>query len=159
MPPQPPGVWQTVYNSREWVESKGEDRHRRAVYTYWKRSAAYPSFLTFDMPARDLCTARRTPTNTPLQALVTLNDVVYDEAAAALAQRALSDAGENASPDAWIARAFERVISRTPTATELARLQKLYETSLASPAQNDPAARARRDVAAAILNLDAAFVR
>ena len=136
MPPQPPGVWQTVYNNKDWVVSKGEDRHRRALYTFWKRSAAYPGFLSFDMPARDLCTARRTPTNTPLQALVTLNDEVYHEAAAALAERVKREAGEaGASASAvevgsQIARAFELVMSRPPTATEAKRLRRLHDESI-----------------------------
>ncbi len=177
MPPQPAGVWQTVYNSREWVEASGADRYRRAVYTYWKRSAAYPGFLTFDLPVRDLCTARRSPTNTPLQALVTLNDVVYHEAAEALAGRAGREAGEGgvATPDATIARAFELVVSRAPTAVEAARLRRLYDEAFAAAAalpapetadgaavpatRLAPPARAMRDVAVAILNLDASFVR
>lgn len=181
MPPQPPGVWQTVYNSMDWVESKGEDRYRRAVYTFWKRSAAYPGFLTFDLPPRDLCTARRTTTNTPLQALVTLNDVVYQEAARALAARVQQEiAGEgDAATDRRIARAFALVVSRPPTATETARLRKLHAEILAAPAAPappaagaeqptseaepshpaEPSERALTAVAAAILNLDAAFVR
>ncbi len=169
MPPQPAGVWQTVYSNKTWDESKGEDRHRRALYTFWKRSAAYPGFLSFDMPARDLCTARRTPTNTPLQALVTLNDVVYHEAAAALAARVTRELPDG-GVEARIARAFDLVVSRPPTATETARLRKLQEASLAAatavaptpdaaaPAQS-PELRALQEVAAAIINLDAAFVR
>ena len=189
MPPQPAGVWQTVYNNKDWVESQGEDRHRRALYTFWKRSAAYPGFLSFDMPARDLCTARRTTTNTPLQALVTLNDVVYHEAAGALAERAQRESGEGGgsrSVDAAIGRAFELTISRLPTSAEMKRLRQLYDESLAAanavtaqsggsdvgapaaasapetPPARDPLSaetRALRSVAAAILNLDAAFVR
>jgi hypothetical protein len=153
MPPQPAGVWQTVYNNKDWVTSKGDDQYRRALYTFWKRSAAYPGFLTFDMPARDLCTARRTPTNTPLQALVTLNDVVYNDAAAGLAARAAREVGE--SVDAQIARAFELVISRAPTAAELKRLRALHDQVGGATAGDKP----MRDVAIAILNLDAAFVR
>ena len=169
MPPQPAGVWQTVYNSKNWEESKGEDRYRRAIYTFWKRSAAYPGFLSFDMPARDLCTARRTPTNTPLQALVTLNDVVYQEAATALAGRAARELSDSPAPEARIARMFELVISRPPAATETVRLRKLYDETLAATTalqvnaaaspEKRPEARALEDVAAAILNLDAAFVR
>ena len=76
MPPQPEGVWQTVYNGARWQESKGEDRYRRGVYTYLKRTSPYPSFLTFDAGSREVCMIRRTATNTPLQALITLNDPV-----------------------------------------------------------------------------------
>src|SRR5690606_3794066 len=59
MPPQPPDIWQSVYNSEQWIESKGEDRHRRAVYTYFKRTSPYPSFVTFDASSREVSTMRR----------------------------------------------------------------------------------------------------
>jgi Protein of unknown function (DUF1553)/Protein of unknown function (DUF1549)/Planctomycete cytochrome C len=81
MPYQPKGIWLSPWNGAEWVQSKGEDQYRRAVYTYWKRSAAYPSMLTFDAVSREVCTARRIRTNTPLQALTTLNDSAYIDAA------------------------------------------------------------------------------
>ncbi len=84
MPPQPPGVWQVVYNGGKWVQSEGEDRYRRAVYTYWRRTSPYPSMVSFDAPSREFCSTRRIRTNTPLQALVTLNDPVYVEAAQGL---------------------------------------------------------------------------
>src|SRR5262249_1525423 len=90
MPPQPAGVWMAVYDREKWVDAWGPDRYRRALYTFLKRSAIYPSFLTFDASARGVSLARRTPTNTPLQALVTLNDPVYHEAAEALAHRMLA---------------------------------------------------------------------
>jgi hypothetical protein len=86
-PPQPEGIWNTVYNGEKWDTSGGEDRYRRAIYTYHKRTAGYPGFLAFDAPARDLCSARRLPTNTPLQALVTLNDPAHMEFAQAFAKR------------------------------------------------------------------------
>jgi hypothetical protein len=126
------------------------------LYTFWKRSAAYPGFLTFDMPARDLCTARRTSTNTPLQALVTLNDVVYNEAAAALAKRAQTELGADASVEAQIARAFELVLSREPAPAELKRLRDLHEQSMRGAAGE---LKPMEAVATAILNLDGAFVR
>ncbi len=85
MPYQPGGIWLSPWNGATWVRSKGEDQHRRAIYTYWKRTAPYPSMMTFDGSAREVCTARRIRTNTPLQALVTLNDSVYVEAAYQLA--------------------------------------------------------------------------
>ncbi len=87
MPYQPDGIWKSPYNSDNWIQSEGEDRYRRAVYTYCKRSSGYPSMLTFDGATRAVCTARRIRTNTPLQALVTLNDPVYIEAAKAFAQK------------------------------------------------------------------------
>jgi hypothetical protein len=86
MPSQPDGIWQSPYSGESWKLSEGEDRHRRALYTYWKRTAPYPSMITFDSPSREFCQLRRLRTNTPLQALVTLNDPVYVEAAQRLAE-------------------------------------------------------------------------
>ncbi len=85
MPPQPDKIWQSPYSGEKWVLSEGEDKYRRGVYTYWKRTAPYPSMVTFDAPSREFCQSRRILTNTPLQALVTLNDPVYLEAAEKLA--------------------------------------------------------------------------
>ncbi|NNM30524.1 MAG: DUF1553 domain-containing protein, partial [Akkermansiaceae bacterium] len=86
-PPQPDGLWDSPYSNLKWVTAKGEDRHRRGIYTFWRRSAPYPSFETFDAPERRVCSPRRISTNTPLQALVTLNDPVYVEASQGLAKR------------------------------------------------------------------------
>lgn len=86
-PPQPEGVWNSVYNGQTWKTSQGPDRYRRAIYTFSKRTSGYPSMLAFDGPTRDVCTARRIPTNTPLQALVTLNDPAFLEIAQAFAKR------------------------------------------------------------------------
>lgn len=87
MPWQPEGIWLSPYNGARWENSKGEDQYRRAVYTYWKRTAAYPSMISFDGVQRVLCTARRIRTNTPLQALVTLNDSAYLDMARHFAYR------------------------------------------------------------------------
>lgn len=87
MPPQPDGIWKNPYNGAQWTVSEGEDRYRRAVYTYWRRTAPYPSMVTFDSPSREFCVSRRIQTNTPLQALVTLNDPVFWEASQALGAR------------------------------------------------------------------------
>ena len=76
-PYQPKGIWLSPWNGADWIKSKGENQYRRALYTYWKRTAPYPSMITFDDVAREVCTARRIRTNTPLQALVTLNDSSY----------------------------------------------------------------------------------
>ena len=86
MPPQPEHVWQVVYSNAKWIEAKGEDRFRRGLYTYWKRTTPYPSMIAFDSPSREYCVSRRIRTNTPLQALITLNDTVYLEAAIGLAR-------------------------------------------------------------------------
>jgi hypothetical protein len=85
MPPQPEGIWEHAYLGNLWKESKGEDRYRRAIYTYLKRTSPYPSLISFDAGSREVCLVRRTPSNTPLQALVTLNDPVFLEAALSLA--------------------------------------------------------------------------
>jgi len=86
MPPQPEGIWLSPYNGQQWKVSEGDDRYRRGLYTYWKRTAPYPSMVTFDAPSRELCQSRRIRTNTPLQALITLNDPVYLESAQRLAE-------------------------------------------------------------------------
>ena len=85
MPPQPDGIWENPYNGDKWIESMGEDKYRRGIYTFIKRSSPYPSLNTFDVNTREVCYVKRIPTNTPMQALVTLNDPVYLEAAIALA--------------------------------------------------------------------------
>jgi hypothetical protein len=92
MPPQPAGLWRSTYNGRNWIDADGEDRFRRGVYTYLKRTTPYPSMTTFDSGSGEVCQIRRIRTNTPLQALVTLNDPVYLEAAAGLARRMLTEA-------------------------------------------------------------------
>ncbi|MCW3112594.1 MAG: hypothetical protein JWR18_990 [Segetibacter sp.] len=96
-PFQPPGIWLSPYNGAEWKQSEGEDQYRRAVYTYWKRSAAYPSTLTFDGVSREVCTPRRIRTNTPLQALTALNDSVYVDIARHFASRMQNKAGATVS--------------------------------------------------------------
>ena len=85
MPPQPEGIWEHPYLGNLWKESKNEDKYRRGIYTYLKRTSPYPSLMTFDAGSREVCLVRRSPSNTPLQALVTMNDPVYLEAAFNLA--------------------------------------------------------------------------
>ena len=126
-PPQPEGVWNSVYSGQTWKTSAGEDRYRRAVYTYLKRTSGYPGFLAFDAPARDLCSARRLTTNTPLQALVTMNDPAYLEMATALAQK-IAQAGGTVVEQ--IARACRQVTLEEPPAQMVAALTKLHGNSL-----------------------------
>ncbi|MFT4566176.1 MAG: hypothetical protein ACI9FN_001130, partial [Saprospiraceae bacterium] len=95
MPIQPSGIWETPYNNEAWQESSGEDRYRRALYTFIKRSALYPSLMQFDMSTRSVCESRRIQTNTPLQALVTLNDPAFIECASALANRMDKEGGDS----------------------------------------------------------------
>lgn len=126
MPPQPENVWQTVYSGAQWIESKGEDRYRRAVYTYLKRTSPYPSFTTFDAGSREVCIIRRTVTNTPLQALVMLNDPVYLEAAYNLAKLM-----EEGSIEEGIAKGYTRAVYSDITPDKLAALEDLYKEALA----------------------------
>ncbi len=103
-PPQPDGIWNIPYNNEKWILSEGEDRYRRALYTHWKRSALYPSMVTFDLGNRDQCSARRIRTNTPLQALVTLNDPVFIEIAQHFAKRMQDQTKEVGEQIAWAYR-------------------------------------------------------
>ncbi len=111
----------------DWQTSTGEDHLRRALYTEWRRTSPYPSLTTFDAPSRETCTLRRNRTNTPLQALVTLNDPVYIETAQALARRLTT---APSAPESIIRQAFLLVLSRLPSERELQRLLKLREEAL-----------------------------
>jgi hypothetical protein len=95
MPWQPEGVWQTVYSGESWKTSEGEDQYRRGVYTFLKRTSPYPSFITFDGSSREVCLQRRIRTNTPLQALSTLNDPVFMDAARHLADVMIKKGGKD----------------------------------------------------------------
>ncbi len=95
-PPQPPGIWNMPYNDDVYQVSEGEDRYRRGIYTFARRSAPYPMQVNFDAPSREICTVRRTRTNTPLQALNLLNDEVFWEAAHAMAARLAKEGGSDA---------------------------------------------------------------
>jgi hypothetical protein len=96
-PPQPEGLWQAAFNGeRTWATSKGADRYRRGLYTFWRRTIPYPSMATIDAPSREICLVRRARTNTPLQAFITLNDPVFVEAAQALARRIMKEGGATA---------------------------------------------------------------
>lgn len=91
MPFQPAGIWQSPWNGQDWHTETNGEQYRRAVYTYWKRSSPYPSMTTFDGAPREVCNARRIRTNTPLQALVTLNDSAYVDLARQLAYRSVTE--------------------------------------------------------------------
>jgi hypothetical protein len=138
-PPQPSlGLNAAFGSSTDWQTSPGEDRYRRGVYTTWRRSSPYPSMATFDAPNREVCTLKRTRTNTPLQALVTLNDPVYIEAAQALARR-MTAAGK--TPDDRVRYGFRLCLARDPSTAELGRLVHLYVTSHAAFAKEPDKAR------------------
>jgi mono/diheme cytochrome c family protein len=127
-------------SSLDWETSKGEDRFRRALYTFWRRSIPYPSMATFDAPDRNVCTIRRVATNTPLQALVTLNDPVYVEAAQGLARKIAAEGGAGARERA--AYGFRRCLARPPREAEIARLVALYEEARARYLQDPAKAKA-----------------
>jgi hypothetical protein len=135
-PPQPDGIWDIPYSNEKWVPSEGADRYRRGLYVFIRRSATYPSFMTFDATSREHTTVRRVRTNTPLQALTALNDEAYFEAARALAARALREAPASAAgprtanPAAVAGYAFRLVATRTPKSDEVARILASYERQL-----------------------------
>jgi cytochrome c553 len=125
-PPQPKlGLSAAFGSGTDWEPSGGEDRYRRALYTTWRRSNPYPSMATFDAPNREVCLVRRERSNTPLQALVTLNDPVYVEAAQALARK-MADGG--ATPAERARHGFRLCLSREPSQEEWQRLVGLYQT-------------------------------
>ena len=126
-PPQPENLWQVVYSGDKWNTSKGEDKYRRGLYTFWRRTIPHPAMTTFDAPSREFCVLRRSRSNTPLQALTILNDAAYVEAAQALARRV---AGQSCVSES-AALAFRLCLSRKPTEAELGRIVQLYETELA----------------------------
>ena len=130
MPPQPAGVWNSVYNDSKWKDATGPDRYRRAIYTYIKRTSSYPSFLTFDASDHDTSLARRIPTNTPLQALVTLNDPVYIEAAQALARRIVREGGSTIEARARFG--LQLCLARPPSPKEEQRLTELLTKQTAA---------------------------
>ncbi len=125
MPHQPDGVWMTVYSGESWQTSEGEDQHRRGIYTFLKRTSPYPSFLTFDASSREVCLVDRIRTNTPLQALTTLNDPVYLEAAYHLGIQMA--AGDQASVEDAIAKGYRRAMLRDLSDEKREALVKLYQ--------------------------------
>jgi len=155
MPPMPDGIWNSPYSGDRWSTSAGEDRFRRGLYTFWKRTSPYPSFMSFDAPSRETCVVRRSRTNTPLQALTVLNDPVYVEAAQALARRMVQP---SADPSARATYGFRLVLARRPTAAELDRLLALYRQEIERFTKDVAAARAMAGPAAAAPNASAADV-
>jgi hypothetical protein len=129
-PPQPAGLWQAAFNGeRTWTTSMGEDKYRRGLYTFWRRTTPYPSMTTFDATSRETCAVRRFRTNTPLQAFVTMNDPVYVEASQALARRILTEG--RASPSERAAFGLRLCLTRPPSDAQIQSLVALYESELA----------------------------
>jgi hypothetical protein len=133
-PPRPNmGLNAAFGGGLDWQTSAGEDMHRRGIYTEWRRTAPYPSMATFDAPNREVCTLRRNRSNTPLQALVTMNDPVYIEAAQSLARRMIA-AGSTAQEKARAG--FRFTLIRPPSEKEVQRLVALHDAVLPSYQQD-----------------------
>ena len=155
-PPQPPGVSsEGAYGPLDWNTSTGPDRYRRGLYTFAKRTAPYAMTATFDGPSGEVCVARRDRSNTPLQALTSLNDTVFLECARALGQLAVQAEGDDA---ARVEVLFRRCLTRPPSSEERLALAQFYETQLARFAGGELKATELMDApAAAHLNEQAAW--
>ena len=154
MPPQPDGIWKSTYNALKWEDATGPNRYRRALYTYWKRTSPYPAMITFDAGSGEVCQIRRVRTNTPLQALVTLNDPAFVEAAGALSRRMQQSGSDIVNQ---IQRGFRLVLTRPPGDDETQRLIDLYHV-LNRDFKNDSEAADNLLNAAQLKEGDAALV-
>jgi hypothetical protein len=127
MPFQPAGVWSSPYNGDQWQNSQGGEQYRRAIYTYWKRTSPYPSMLNFDAVAREVCTARRINTNTPLQALTLMNDPAYLDLSRQLSFRLYKQYGQ---VEAQLAEAYRAATGRPATPEKIGIAKSLYDNAL-----------------------------
>ena len=157
-PPIPDGVWKPFQSGDKWPMAKpgDEDRYRRSIYTYMKRSIPYPMFAAFDSPSREFCSPRRLRSNTPLQALMMLNDETFAESAAALAGRMQS---ASTDPREQMRHGFVIVSCREPSPADLDDLMTLFDSQRGVSDENDADqisddADAMTTVAAVLLNLD-----
>jgi hypothetical protein len=136
-PYQPAGLWKELADT-DYVPDRGENLYRRSLYTFWKRTVAPPSMMTFDASPRETCVVRETRTNTPLQALTLMNDVTFVEASRVLAQRVMREGGP--TPEGRIVLAFRLAASRSPRPAERKVLLADFEHHLAHYRQDRPAA-------------------
>jgi hypothetical protein len=128
-PPQPDGLWQAAFNGeRTWSTSRGDDRYRRGLYVFWRRTVPYPSMAAFDAPSREICAIKRVRTNTPLQSFVTMNDPVYVEAAQALARRIVREGGPDVA--SRVRYALTLCQCRPPRPEQVEPLVSLYSAEL-----------------------------
>ena len=127
-PYQPDGIWMSPWNGASWKKSDSCDQYRRAMYTYWKRSAPYPSMITFDGTSREVCTARRIRTNTPLQSLTTLNDSAYIEAAQYFAYRMQAMGGNDVKQQ--ISKGYELAMYKPASPEKIKVFEQLYQKAL-----------------------------
>jgi hypothetical protein len=142
-PYQPKGLWEEiafgdVYSAQTYPPSHGKDLYRRSMYTFWKRTSPPPALITFDAPDREKCAARRTVTNTPLQALVLMNDPTYVEASRALAEKMIREGGSD--PARRIKYAFRLATARDPQPKEVQVLRDMERAELAQYRRNKDAA-------------------
>lgn len=163
-PYQPEGVWMSVYNGEDWIPSDGEDAYRRSVYTYMKRTSPYPAAMMFDGSSREVCVSRRVRTNTPLQALVTLNDSSFVVAARHFARKMIK---AGTTPEEQIKSGYKTLLVREIREPKLAVLSNLYRDALQEYRANPEAVKtltisedasdqlaAMTIVASAMMNLD-----
>jgi hypothetical protein len=139
-PYQPPGLWKAVTydGDSEYVQDKGDALYRRSLYTFWKRQSPPPNLLVFDAPTRETCTAQRSKTNTPLQALALMNDPTFVESSRNLAERMMSL--PNAEEPAHIELAFRSATARKPTTDEVRILLGLFDAQKAEYSKMSEAA-------------------
>ena len=141
-PYQPEGIWEAVAfrgsTTQFYKPDSGDSLYRRSMYTFWKRTAPPPSLMAFDAPSREICVSRRARTNTPMQALVLMNDVQYVEAARALAHRMLSASSDR---EQQLQAGFQLCTARQPGPEELQILQQTHEAHLAHYRTDPEAAR------------------
>jgi hypothetical protein len=147
-PYQPDGIWEAVAfkgsNTEYFKRSEGESLYRRSLYSFWKRTAPPPSMMTFDAPNRESCVVRRARTNTPLQALVLMNDTQFVEAARFFAERMIRQGGETA--EERLVHAFRLATARRPQPNELAVIQRVFQSHLEEYKANTDAAKKLLDV-------------
>lgn len=139
-PPQPDGLWRAAFNGqRSWETSKGDDRYRRGLYTFWRRTVPYPSMAAFDAPSRENTTLRRMPTNTPLQAFVTLNDPAFVEMAQALGRRIVKNGGDDVT--SRVRFGLELCLAKPATQDQITSLVQLYQQELETYKRDSEAAK------------------
>jgi hypothetical protein len=175
-PSQPHGLWREVshfgypraFTAQAFYPSDEAGQNRRSMYTFWKRTSPPPSLTAFDAPSREVCTVDRARTNTPLQALVLLNDPEYVDAARALAELALASGHEQ--PNAQISYMFQRATGRNPSPPEADALWQHYSNATVRfvkdtraaidlVGEDDAPLAALSSVATVILNLDEVITR
>ena len=169
MPYQPEGIWNSVYNGELWKESDGEDRYRRSVYTYSKRTSPYPSLIMFDGSSREVCVTRRIRTNTPLQALVTLNDSSFVGAARNFA---INMMGKGKNPVEQIKAGYKTLLVSDMPENKVVVFNALYDhalqrysadneatKTLTASEEATPELAAMTVIANAMLNLDEVIMK